>query len=302
MGLIKKIGVIILSILLITTLTIFVLLIGFHEILQKETYVSSFQKNNFYSYIEKILIDLKIKDYLILDMTFEVFINNKVDNFLSYIKGNTNDLNLKIKINNSKMIDRLTENYENMPECNINNIQNKNLECRVPGVSAKDFVNEMLVSQNINIEGESSFDLKEIIDQNNRLSGLREYYRYYLIALYGSLLVSLVLLLGILILNLFNLKKSFRSIGMIILIVGINSLVFSTVFMNALINQGNQMMLEKNDPASMIFFNVFNDIMLTVGTKIKLIGIASLVAGIILIISSFLIIPIFKEKKDRIKK
>jgi len=155
-----------------------------------------------------------------------------IDNLLSYLRGDSDKLNLTINLNGSALKDVLAEQVEGLPVCLLGEQQNSNSEssiCRPSDKSPREFLDEILEKSNITIPEDKSVDLAEVYGiENNDLEQVRSYVGVYKTVKYTFLFLVLVFS-GLIFIISRNLRKGSMILGIDIFIAGSLALIASLI-------------------------------------------------------------------------
>ncbi|MFA5856331.1 MAG: hypothetical protein WC867_03170 [Candidatus Pacearchaeota archaeon] len=311
MGLLKKIGLLLISILLIFTLSFAVILYGFGEVFNKEVYFDSCEKNNVYSSIEFQLKNESMSEFFILEGGVKPFVQDKIVNFLDYMKNERDDLDLKIKVNKTLLYKQFGEQIKDIPLCPEEvKVFNKENICKPINMGNEEFIDKILDSQNMSGLITDSIDLKETFNQDGNLDknlkNLRQIYPMYQKILLALFILSIFFILMIIFMDLNTIKPLLRTLGIVLIIVSINLYTFSSILISTYDKESAKMISEFSSEIDLtMFIGLVRDLFVAITLKIKPLGIGFLIIGLIFVILSILIKtdrPIIKRKKDIHKK
>jgi len=155
-----------------------------------------------------------------------------IDNLLSYLRGDSDRLNLTINLNSSTLKDVLAEQVEGLPVCLPGEQQNSNSEssiCRPADKSPREFLDEILENGNITIPEGQSVDLAEVYGiENNSLEQARSYIGTYKTVRYTFLFLVLFFS-GLIFVISRNLRKGSMILGIDIFLAGVLALMTSLI-------------------------------------------------------------------------
>src|SRR3989344_4714638 len=99
MGVGKKILLVFLSLLLVVVLLLSSSLWTANKLLYPEVYIESFEENNVYVYFDNLTSEIPGGELIILpEEGLKPVVDNSLINFLSYMRGDTEELELKLDL------------------------------------------------------------------------------------------------------------------------------------------------------------------------------------------------------------
>jgi len=127
---------------------------------------------------------------------FDVEVEKLITNFLSYLRGETNELNLIIDLDGGALWAFLEEQVEKLPACGsgkeLYSTEGDAL-CKPANKTSSEFLDEALAENNITLPESQSIDLAEVYEiDTDGLGQIREGVRMYKIAIYIFLFLSVV--------------------------------------------------------------------------------------------------------------
>jgi hypothetical protein len=223
----KKILLVVISIVLVISLFVLGILWSSYTFLYPEVYKETFEKTNFYDSVT--LSQIPGGDFITLpEDGMKGILDNFIESTLSYLRGDSENLNLTFEVDSEKLDDFLLKESQKIRICNVGeeSFLGKKPNCRPPELNASEYLEEILeknsftVPENkrVNIAGLLGFDVGNI-------SKIRNYTISYKYLLYGLGIFILVLSLFLFFIS----ETKTRWAGIDFLISG--ALVFSIGFL-----------------------------------------------------------------------
>jgi len=305
MNFLKRIGIFILSAISIFLLIILSLSFTLNYFLYPQIYLQTFEKAEVYKYINNNLEkSIGVNFIKISSEEFKPIIESLLSNFLSFMRSDTEDLNLTINIDVKTLEGILSNSLQNLKPCSKSqysfDIENP---CIPKGKSAEQFLNEFIENSNQSLFEKNTIDLAKIYNfeenSENResLDKIREYLQYYQILNIVLIIIILILFLSIFLLQKLNVKKLLMTTGKIFIISSIFILIIIYLLSN----------INLNFLSEQLFIKLLNSIIVVLREKLILLASVMGIVGIILIISSLIIrnqakTQINLNTKNKVKK
>ena len=145
MGAGKVILNVFLGFLLVLASVLFILLSGFNQVFYPDVYVNAFEENGTYSTLSSM--DGQAGGYFNLSPEeMKLFLDGAIVNFTDYLRGDSENLFLKLKLDNSKIRQAIIGNFGTVPPCLVG--QSMELDgqivCRNSSMSVNDFADYLI--------------------------------------------------------------------------------------------------------------------------------------------------------------
>lgn len=195
----KKLTLVILSALLYISLFIAVFGSSVQILLFPEIYETALEKNNMYDYIEEQIADQGfIPDTIFVKKAVKSNINKILSNALSYIRGDVDNLELTINLNDT-IQSFFEERASELPVCNDGQDPLDDL-CLPEDIEPSEYLDYIFEQENIDTSEFSSINIQDIVDLS-ALEQVREAVALFRKVLLASIILSIVLIIMIIILN-----------------------------------------------------------------------------------------------------
>ena len=195
----KKLTLVILSALLYISLFIAVFGSSVQILLFPEIYETALEKNNMYDYIEEQIADQGfIPDTIFVKKAVKSNINKILSNALSYIRGDVDNLELTINLNDT-IQSFFEERASELPICMDNQDPLDDL-CLPEDIEPSEYLDYIFEQENIDTSEFSSINIQDIVDLSV-LEEVREAVALFRKVLLASIILSIVLIIMIIILN-----------------------------------------------------------------------------------------------------
>ena len=195
----KKLTLVILSALLYISLFIAVFGSSVQILLFPEIYETALEKNNMYDYIEEQIADQGfIPDTIFVKKAVKSNINKILSNALSYIRGDVDNLELTINLNDT-IQSFFEERASELPICMDNQDPLDDL-CLPEDIEPSEYLDYIFEQENIDTSEFSSINIGEIVDLS-ALEQVREGVSIFRRVLLASIILSIVLIIMIILLN-----------------------------------------------------------------------------------------------------
>lgn len=293
----KNILIAFISCLLIISIVISVTLITTNSLLQPEIYAEVIDETNVSDFIDLENSTSKIPGGEFIEIpeeSAEVIAEDLITNFLSYLRGDSEELNLTLQVNNASLREFFLEAVERFPVCfSGENPYKGNGEpvCRPENQSSSEFLDEVLEENNITIKEETSIDLTKVygLENSEELREVRKYTKNYSLIVYAFLLLNLILAGLIFFIQREDFKKGAMTLGINLTLSGIIVIVLASVLSSLSGNANINSELARKFVASMTNYLI---------SRYNLYGWVTLGIGAITTGSSFLI----KKKNTSLSK
>lgn len=242
MGAGKKILIIFISILLVLSLIISATLLTTNELLHEDIYLEAINESEISEFIENSTDEIPGGEFIeIPEEEIEKITENFLTNFLSYIRGDSEELNLTIEINSSSLMKFFEEEAEKFPVCLEDEEPYPNGTepvCRPQNQTTSEFLEEFLEMNNITLSEEESINLAEIygLEENPEFEEIRSNVSKFKPILFGFLGLVIILSLSIFFISK-NYSKGTINIGINFAIAGTIILMLSIIpisFLNSI--------------------------------------------------------------------
>lgn len=286
MSIIRSLALVIISVLLIFSLSLVTIGISANELLYPGVYEKTFEKNNLYDIIqEKLLQQTGLPNGTITKEEIKSGIDALLSNAFSYLRSETNELNLKISINQNTIRSYLASQISNLPTCQAGlSLPN----CKPPGMTTMQLVDYMMSQSGVNLADISKIDLSQFAPQiKDQLDNMRQ-----IVRLFQNLIFTLLLLTIILIALLVLLARNHglaKWLGINLIICGV---VVMTIGSLLPLLMGKVINITENQISV-----VFKDITSAVSGNIQLYGALLFIVGLLLLAYHLL-----KKKPKKIRK
>ena len=233
MSVIKGVLLTLVSFFLVVSLVLSTVLLTSGVLLHPDIYVNTLEENDVSGALREVVNGSEEVEIVnISSDEINTVAESLIDNLLSYLRGDSDKLNLTINLNGSALKDVLAEQVEGLPVCLLGEQQNSNSEssiCRPSDKSPREFLDEILENGNITIPEGQSVDLAEVYGlESNDLEKARSYVGTYETVKYTFLFLVL-LFSGIIFVISGNLRKGSMILGIDIFVAGVLALIASLI-------------------------------------------------------------------------
>lgn len=195
----KKLTLVILSALLYISLFIAIFGSSIQILLFPEIYETALEKNNMYDYIEEQIADKGyIPDTIFVKKAVKSNINKILSNALSYIRGDVDNLELTINLNDT-LQSFFEERASELPICMDNQDPLDDL-CLPEDIEPSEYLDYIFEQENIDASEFTSINLGDVVDLS-ALEQVREAVSLFRKVLLASIILSIVLIIMIILLN-----------------------------------------------------------------------------------------------------
>ncbi len=287
----KDILLVVISIFLIIFLVSSSILFTANTFLYPAIYQKVLEKNGVYGYVENSTEQVPGGQFIeTSNGSMKPIVDGLLVNLLSYLRGDSKELNLNLSINGDELRAFFVKQTEDFPICaqGQNAYEGEEVICRPSNQTPNEFMEDVLKRKNMTLPQGGNVDLKEVYGlKDEDLKRAKSFIWYYQMVLYGFVIFSL-LLIGLIFLVTKDLKMGMRwtgvnsaIVGMIIVIVSFSATNFIPTFNIDL----------------QIIQNVINDVIQILLFREKTQGIVFAVVGVGLFGASFFIGQEDKKKK-----
>ena len=294
MGAGKNILLSIISFLLIILISVVVVLASMNMLLYPSVYENALEKSNTYSSLGNI-ISQNSGAQLAQGKNFQFMANFVIENFLSYMRGDSENLNLVVTINQTTLNDFLQKDVEKLPSCTAGqNAFSGNIPlCKPANETSSQFSNEVLAKNNATIPKETSVDLTNTLNlKNEDMQKIKGYISMYKWGMYLLSFLTFILIISIFLLSERKFHSTSKIVGISFFFAGISTIIsgFSSgpILNNLMNNLGSGAEL---DLAKGVVQNVMGSVL----SNVNLYGYIITFLGIVLFGFSFII----KKAEDK---
>jgi len=193
----KNILLVVMGILLVLAVFVSSTLLTANTLLYPEVYIESLEDNRVYEYFDNFTGGVPGGEFVdVPESGIKIVVDGALVNFLSYTRGDSEKLDLTLKIEGSSAKDFLVSQVENFPECDSEKILSEGPEevCIPAGTDPSEFVDEIFEENNITLES-TSIDLVEVSGLDvSGVERVRENVELYRMILYAILFFSFALI------------------------------------------------------------------------------------------------------------
>lgn len=292
MGVAKIILMIVIVLFLILFINFICLASALNVLLYPEIYQKSFEKNGFYEVIENITSPLNSGEIVLIENNSREITDEILGNVLKYFRGESKELELKIKINNDGIRNYLLGQIQNLPACDINQNyldDSGKIVCRDISLNESDFLDKFILEKNIDILQKNEIDLKQTIDQGNNFEKIGKMFSIVRKIFYFSIIISLGLLGAIVFLNLLSVRKSLRWIGITFFASGIVGMIMKKVYLFIY----EKLFMSQDSIMSKVMGDLFSEVI----NKLDIYLYSLVVIGIVFFVVSWVLFVLKKVRK-----
>jgi len=298
MGAGKNILLVIVSILLVLSIFVMGVLLTANTLLYPEIYVEALNENGAYfqlgGFTSNLTGDIPVGNLINIpdeEEELRVVIYGATNNFLSYLRGEVEKPNLNLELDVVNLRDLLETEVESFPLCSSGESSRDlqgDLVCRPPEKSVSDFLEEVLIEQEVNLPDSGFVDLSEVYDlENDDIQQIRDSIGTYQNMRY---VVGLIVLffVGLLFLISASARIGMMVTGIDFSIAGILVIIGSIFGRSFVGNSGIG-----GDILKKIVETILNNL-LSISLKF---GLTFIGGGVVALVASFL----FKKKLEKVK-
>lgn len=225
MAVLKQVGIFTISIVLIFFIILLSIILTLSSFLYPQIYSQSFEELGVYNHIDKNIQKIDGATFISFpEEGSQQTIEYLLSNFLAYIRSDTDNLELNVKIDKDKLRNFFLQSVNKIPKCNINQDPfNKENPCLPQDKTAEVFLDEFLEKRNIKILESDEIDLTTVygLEENSEgrasLDNLRDKIRYYKLLILLIMIMILTALFLLFILQKPDIRKFIRTTGIIFL-------------------------------------------------------------------------------------
>ncbi len=208
---IKIFLLILLSLFIIFLLSVSIIGASLQTLLYPSVYEESFQKNNIYSQLNNLAGPNNQFFIVIPNNDPQLLFNSLLNNFLSYLRGNSDQLNLTVEIDQTALRQFFENSAANFTVCAPGQepFTGEEINCRPATQNSSEFIDEVLERKKLPFFDQKYLNLATIYDPQGNLNKFVYFIKIYKYILYGSLLLTIIFIFFIYLLNK-DIKKSFR--------------------------------------------------------------------------------------------
>jgi len=228
MGTGKNILLSIISFVLIILISIVVVLASMNMLLYPSIYENALEKSNTYGSLGNI-INQNSGTQFIQNKNFQFMANFLIENFLSYARGDSENLNLVIKINQTTLNDFLQKDIEKLPPCiSGQDAFNGNIPlCKPANETSSQFSSEVLAKNNATIPKETSVDLTSTLNlKKEDMQKAKGYISMYKSSMYLLSFLTFVFIILIFLLSDRKFHSTSKIVGISFFFAGISTIIF----------------------------------------------------------------------------
>lgn len=292
MSFIKKLGIIILVIILFLSIIILNTTLGLKQLLYPQIYQEAIGSMGIYSLLENQTKGLgEINFVKINPKGLGVMINEALEKTLSYLRGDSKNLELYWEINTSSIKELFLEQANKTRICSSGEVNTIEKPCRDESMSVEKFLEAELDKRNFTFleNNQTRINVLDIYDKERRIEKLKDYVNYYYKGLYLLTIIIAVIITIIILLERKKLKIGMIIVGLTSLISGIMMVITSKVIGNLAYTEISTVIPIFKGGIIEIISPIFHSIMMS--------GIITLIIGFVIIMTA-----IFLPKKEEEKK
>ncbi|MBU1252045.1 MAG: hypothetical protein KKC96_00430 [Nanoarchaeota archaeon] len=229
MGSGKTVILVIVSIFLVLSVLLSVALFSANSLLYPKIYIENLEASGTYDYLDEAVdnISSDLMEINFLDIPEEgikSLIDGALTDGLAYLRGDIDEFSVLVSVDSYGLKSFIVSQMENFPVCSSGEIS-KDLEgdviCRPANESVSEFLDTMLIENGIDIPDSGDVDLVKIYGlQGNKIEEVRSGVGIYKMILYGSLILSLILIALVVFIPKDE-RKSLRVMGISFIISGL---------------------------------------------------------------------------------
>ncbi|MEK6888821.1 MAG: hypothetical protein AABW80_01805 [Nanoarchaeota archaeon] len=193
MGL-RGFGVFVLSVILFVVLTLGMIAGSLNVFLSAGVYQDAFEEANVYSFVEKQFIGNELGLNFVKGGV-KGAVDSTLEQVLDYINGDTNEIVLIIDGNEIKKF--FEQEVTKFPVCTEEESAyvGGEVKCRPASLNSSQFLEQVLVEENIKIVESQEVDLLEVFDKEKNIDKLRNGVSYYKFGLWALPIIAVILVL-----------------------------------------------------------------------------------------------------------
>ncbi|MDP3987128.1 MAG: hypothetical protein Q8P81_02785 [Nanoarchaeota archaeon] len=233
MSVIRNILLVVLSFFLIILLFISATLLTANSLLYPDVYVEALKESGAYGFLSNATEEVQGGSFIeVPEGGLDVAVEDLLTNFLSYLRGDSEELNLTIGIDGNELRSFFEEQAEKVPVCNSGEEpysgEGDSL-CRPSDTNVSEFLDEALLRGNITLPEGGRVDLAEVYGFNNsEMLQVREHIQTYNTVTYIFFFLDIVLIILIFVVSK-SMKKGVMVSGINLILAGTGILVASVI-------------------------------------------------------------------------
>lgn len=210
MGFLRGFGLVVLSFLLFLSLIVLIFASSFNVMLYPGVYEKAFDKSNVYSILENQSIGSNIQFINGNEAELKNTIDGLVVNGLSYIRGDSDYLNLTVGIDQNNLRAFFEESIKNLSICSYKQDPYGDRPCKPYNMNSSQYLDGLIERRNISLLEEKNINLANLFDKDNNLSKLRDVVKIYRTLLLSLVILSVIFVIFIFVIKRRELKSAFR--------------------------------------------------------------------------------------------
>ncbi len=227
MGAGKNILLSIISFILIILISVVVVLASMNMLLYPSVYENALEKSNTYGSLGNI-INQNSGVQFVQDKNFQFMANFLVENFLSYIRGDSENLNLIVTINQTTLRNFFQKDMEKLPSCvsGQDSFSGNVPRCKPANETSSVFLNEILAKNNATLPKDTSIDLGKTLNLNNTdIQKIKGYVSTYKWGLYSSAILTFILIFLVFLIAERKFHPTTKIVGISFFFAGISTII-----------------------------------------------------------------------------
>lgn len=244
MGIVKS-GVLgFLAVFVALCVVLLIVLLSLNSLLYPEIYIEGLKESGALSEMEGQLQQIPVAGFIKMpDGSFEALISAMLSNLFSYLRSESDDLNMTIEIDEAKLKELVLQQLGRIRTCNpgeLPNPQDPSSICMPGDQDADEIVRKFLAEQNLTILENNKLDLSKIYGlgvgspARKSLDELRKYVAVYKMAIFLFAFFIIILLSVMFFLEYHNTPGFMRWAGFPVLIAGVIVMFFAMLGINAI--------------------------------------------------------------------
>ena len=295
MGAGKNVLLSLVSFFLTISIALIITLLGANTLLHPQIYEKTFEENGIYDLFENSTEENN-EFSEIPEKGIRIVINTLLDNILSYLRGDSNEPNLNLTIDNESLRGFFEDSIEGYSICGKNDevtYDIENITCRPKNQTVSEFLDNVFEENNLTISEATTVDLKQAFNlEENNLERARFFINVYRWIFYVSLIFSILMTILTFFLAEKSIFSTFKWMGITLFFAGI-SVVISVIILNQMLEKIIMEMAQVD-----IFKGVSEGITSKFLGRINLYSYIITGFGILLFASSFAMPFVFKKKAE----
>lgn len=277
----------VISFFLMILILVSIILSGVNTLLYPNIYLNVFEKNNVYDTIISDQNISAVSPFIKIPKEgIRSLVEPLISNFLSYMRGSTDNVSLKVEIDSDAIRQFFEKSAKDFPVCSNGESSydaNGDPVCRPPEKNSTEFLYEVLEKKNVTIIQGGTVDLADVYGlKSEDLSKLRDNIATYRHVYYGILALSIFLILLAILISRNSLSSGFKWVGADLFIPGLFSLVVGFIGFDLIVKY-----LPLQDIGSGLLERLAEDFIAGILSRIKIYGAIVLAAGIGFFAGSF---------------